>query len=432
MRWRDHLHISYCTNVHPGEGLEALLRVSAEEVGEVRALLHHPKVSPQGLHPSPFGTGLRVGAEAAQALTAPRALSAFREHLIAHDLYAFTLNGFPYGDFAAPVVKESVYEPSWLEEERLQYTLRLARLLAELPGPRVRSISTVAGRFEPRGYAEMPHEVGQRLGAQLGALARGLAELEERTGVCVRVALEPEPGTTLERTADVVSFFERYVWPSEPLSARYVGLCYDTCHQAVMFETPREAWGRLKAAGVPVFKVQLSNAPQVELQGDPLKDQKSARALASFAEPRYLHQVSARWGEGSREGSHEASQVRLLDLPELFDERGALRPEREAWASAEAWRCHFHVPLWWEGDPARGLSTTQTHWREIARLISEELEERQAQGLDEAELERLTPHVEVETYSWGVMPEQERARLGSLASCVARELEVTLEALTSP
>jgi hypothetical protein len=181
-----------------------------------------------------------------------------------------------------------------------------------------------------------------------------------------------------------------------------------------------------------VFKVQLSNAPQVELRGDPLKDQESARALASFTEPRYLHQVSARWHEGSREGSREASQERLLDLTRLFDERGALRPEREAWASAEAWRCHFHVPLWWAGDPARGLSTTQAHWREVARLISEELEERQAQGLDEAELERLTPHVEVETYSWGVMPAQERARLGSLASCVARELEVTLEALTLP
>jgi len=409
MRWRDSLHITYCTNVHPGEGLTELKRVLSQEVKATRAELSSELLKTG----APLGTGLRIGAEAAAALGDAQAREELLESLAAVQGYVFTLNGFPYGDFAAPVVKERVYEPSWCDEERLSYTLALAELLSALPGPAQRSISTVAGRFEPRGYLRCPHQLRAQLGAQLGELSRGLAELEARTGVLVRVALEPEPATTLETVEDAIDLFERYIWPAEPLSQRYLGLCYDTCHQAVMFEDPRESWARLREAGLPVVKVQISNALSIPRPRDP----EARLALASFAEPRYLHQVTAlRGGETSR----------LIDLPELLDERGELREAHESWLEAEAWRCHFHVPLWWRGAPERGLETTHEHWRAIAKELA-----REAAALPSDASSVSLPHVEVETYSWGVIPKAHREDLGSLHSCVARELETLYEELNS-
>src|SRR5215211_2445360 len=81
------VHLSYCTNIHPGESWP-----------EVRANLERylvpvrERVAPG----RPFGVGLRLSAESARALAAPEALRELRGFLRAHDLYVFTINGFPY------------------------------------------------------------------------------------------------------------------------------------------------------------------------------------------------------------------------------------------------------------------------------------------------------------------------------------------------
>lgn len=382
MKWSPLSHVSYCTNVHPGESLSDLQRIITEEVCAVKAL-----TSPN----QPFGTGLRLGAQSVAALTQdPKTLMQLKEVLIRSDMYVFTVNGFPYGDFAAERVKESVYDPDWSTQERGDYTLSIARLMTQLPGPTVRSISTVAGGFQP---TPLTPERGLRFGAELGRVARGLYQLEEESGVRVVIALEPEPWTTLERIDQVISFFEEYVWPTESLSQRYIGICYDTCHQAVLFEDPQENWRRLRTANIPIYKVQISNALHLS---NP-RDHQAYSTLLSFAEPRYLHQVNALTPRGEL--------LRALDLPELH------HPSSE-WLNAQAWRCHFHVPIWWEG--AAGVNTTQAHWRQIAQLITEEEETKQRTS---------TLHIEVETYSWDVIPSSHRSELGDLRQCVAQEIE---------
>ena len=143
MRYLPHLDVSYCTNVHAGEGLSALLSHVNHEIPKVKQL-----ISPE----SSFGSGLRMGYETVDELSqAPDALGRLKEALNKQDIYVFSVNGFPYGDFAAPQVKASVYEPDWSTEERLDYTLKLARVMAALPGPKLRSISTVAGGFPGSG-----------------------------------------------------------------------------------------------------------------------------------------------------------------------------------------------------------------------------------------------------------------------------------------
>ena len=384
MRWRPHLHVSYCTNVHPGERLEDLIKIVREDVGGVRS-----SISPN----APFGSGLRLGAESVYALrSSPHALNRLKMALEETDVYVFSVNGFPYGDFAAEEVKAEVYTPDWSTEERTRYTLALAEVLTQLPGPSVRSISTVAGGFQPHPLTDSR---GALFSIQFASVAQGLADLEARTGIRVNLALEPEPWTSIETTPQAIAFFERWVWPSSPLAQRYIGLCYDTCHQAVAFEDPKESWASLRRAGVPIFKVQISNALHL---ADPMDDE-SRRVLMGFNEPRYLHQVTALTPEGT--------VLRAVDLtdPQL---------DTSLWREALAWRCHFHVPLWWTG--ADGLETTQSQWRQVADLISRE-------SASATEIEPPLHHVEVETYSWGVIPASHRQGLGDLRACVVRELD---------
>lgn len=390
MRWAPHLEISYCTNVHPGEGLSALRQMIASDLLSVKR-----QVSPT----AQFGSGLRLGAESVYALSDSRELARLKHTLDEHELYVFSVNGFPYGDFAAPRVKESAYDPDWSTGERARYTIELARALAQLPGPRHRSISTVAGGFI--GQKETIDERSRHalFTRHFAQVSDALHALEEETGVCVRVALEPEPWTSLERVEQVGPFFERYVWPSSPHAHRYWGLCYDACHQALAYETPRDSWETLLAAQVPVYKVQISNALRLM---NP-RDEEARRQLLAFSEPRYLHQVT-----GLTQGG---DVLRALDLPEL-------RSAPRAWLEAREWRCHFHVPIWWEGS-GLGLQTTRFFWEELVDVIRDERAQPHTSPEDPL-------HIEVETYSWGVLPAELRQGR-TLVDDVVKELE-TLKA----
>src|SRR5438132_878800 len=99
-------HLTYCTNIHPGESWS-----------EVRANLerHVVRVKERIAPRERFGIGLRLSAQAARELASPPLMMAFRRWLDAHDLYVFTINAFPYGAFHGTRVKEDVYRPDWLE-----------------------------------------------------------------------------------------------------------------------------------------------------------------------------------------------------------------------------------------------------------------------------------------------------------------------------
>jgi sugar phosphate isomerase/epimerase len=370
-------HIAYCTNVHPGESLDDIEAVLRRDVGAVKA-----RVSPD----APFGTGLRLGhLSAATLATSPDRLARLRDLLVELDLYVFTVNGFPYGDFAAASVKAAVYAPDWRTDARLEYTRQLAQVLAALPGPASRTISTVAGGFRP-DTADAHAQVARGL----ARAATALAQVADDTGVSVRLCLEPEPWTTLETTADAVRFFERYVHPLGDVAAAHLGLCYDCCHQAVHFEDATQSLAALEAAGVTVGKIQVSSALHLEHPADP----EARAALLAFDEPRYLHQTVGRTADGEL--------LRCLDLPQL-------RTPDARWTAAEAWRTHFHVPIWWRGDAH--LGTTREDWETAVRAAAR------------------CAHLEIETYTWHAIPNLERLGFGSLHDCVASEFAALVEVL---
>jgi hypothetical protein len=343
-----------------------------------------------------MGAGLWLPLETARAVAEDHGAAAqVREALDAAGLFAFTVNAFPMGGFHAARVKRAVYRPTWAEGARLDYSLLAARALARLLPEGARgSVSTV-----PVGYKAFGEEGRLDAAAErLVACAEGLRALEGETGHEVALALEPEPLATLETTQEAIAFLTERVFAragegglAEDDLRRFLGVCVDTCHVACQFEDLAGSLADLEAAGVRVVKAQLSAA--LELR-DPGANGSGRQALAGYDEPRYLHQSTARFASGAL--------VRVEDLPDLLTEGGALRDP--ALGEAEAIRTHFHVPLGWAGGEA--LTTTRPSLEAgLARLAA------------------ATDHLEVETYTFGVLPEEVQAGFDhDVVQMVAEEL----------
>lgn len=388
-------HLTYCTNIHPGESWDAVFENVRTHVLAVKALLGTS---------DPFGVGLRLSAEAARRLREPAELERFRDFLAANGLYVFTLNGFPYGPFHGTSVKAAVYQPDWTAAERGRYTSELSALLAALlPAGASGSISTVPGGFkrDVQSRAQVEQMVRELLSRVLE-----LHAVLEQSGREITLALEPEPCCFLETTSETVEFFERELlsrsareWlaqsarvdlpRAEQILRRHLGVCLDTCHAAIEFEDPDDALDRLLGAGLRIAKLQLSAGLRLpELGPDRLE------ALRAYDEPVYLHQVVARSASG------ELS--RFEDLPLAL-----ASPRARA---ADEWRVHFHVPLY--RDRLGPFTNTQAF---LARVL-----ERQRQAPVSSELE-------VETYTWDVLPPEQRT--GGVDASIARELGWVLERL---
>jgi sugar phosphate isomerase/epimerase len=382
-------HLTYCTNIHPGESWEEVFQVVRTHVLAVKARVAQD---------SPFGIGLRLSARAARTLLEPARLEEFRGFLSAQQLYVFTINGFPYGPFHGQPVKAAVYRPDWSETERARYTTDLAQLLAVLlPEGVAGSISTVPGGF--KADITGPEYVA-RVATQVLEQAIQLHQLHQQSGREIALALEPEPGCLLETTDETVLFFEQHLWSeqarrwvaerarvsqerAELLIRRHVGVCLDTCHAAIEFEDPDQTLDRLQAAGIRIPKIQASTGLRL-----PEPSPEALQALQAYDEPVYLHQTVAQTRSGEL--------LRFVDLPDAL-------ASREARAALE-WRVHFHVPLY---HTELGLFTNTQAF--LARVL-----ERQRRAA-------LTSAIEVETYTWDVLPPAQRTQ--TLVSSIARELD---------
>ncbi len=382
-------HLTYCTNIH-----------AAEHFDDVMAGLerHLPRIKTAFSPDAPMGVGIRLAASAAEALRAPAAMDRLRG-LLGDDFYVFTVNGFPYGTFHGQRVKDGAYRPDWSEPERLAYTDLLAdHLAALLPEGMDGSVSTVPCTYKPWLAGEDDGRLA-RIVDHLVRHAAHLVELRRVSGKTVMLTLEPEPFCLLETIDETVRFFEDQLFAesavrrlaelagldrgqAEQALREHLGVCYDVCHAAVEYEEPQASVQRLRDAGIAIGKLQLSSALKVERV-----DAAAVEALRAFDEPVYLHQTIERRG----------------DTLTRYEDLGDALAAAEGAAGAE-WRSHFHVPVFLER--MEHFATTQDFLRAILAL------------------HRAVPvsaHLEVETYTWDVLPEAYR-RL-DLASAIARELD---------
>jgi sugar phosphate isomerase/epimerase len=350
------VHLAYCSNVHPAETVGGLLGQLRSYAASIRSTLGADLL----------GVGLWLPAPAARVLARdPSALADFRRELVALRLEVVTLNAFPYAGFHDNVVKGAVYHPDWSEAARLDYTLDCATVLARLlPDDAAEgSISTVPLGWRSPWYADRDAAARQRL----GELADALGKVSAEAGRPIRVGLEPEPGCVIDTTQDAV---ERLAGVVDTDS---IGVCLDTCHLATGFEDGADAVRRLAAAGLSVVKAQASAA----LHADEPSSPEVRAALAAYAEDRFLHQV--REQRGARVDARD-------DLPAALGGRRPL-PGRNPW------RVHFHVPV--HAELAAPLRSTSDHLdASLGALV----------GGDHP----VTRHLEVETYTWSVLPEGSR------------------------
>ncbi|WP_024876034.1 metabolite traffic protein EboE [Saccharomonospora piscinae] len=357
--------LSYCTNVHPAEDLDGIIGQLDTYATPVR----------EALAVDVLGVGLWLAADVAAELAADAGARArLAGELKTRGLAVQTLNAFPYGGFHDEVVKHAVYVPDWTDPRRARYTRDCLTVLADLlhPDAAYGSISTLPlGWREPWSPADDDRAV-----AAFDEVTAHARTLSGRIGRPLRLAVEPEPGCVLDTAADAVA------WLAGRVDAEHVGLCLDTCHLAVSFADPTATVRRIHDAGLDVVKVQASAALHVDRPGDP----QARAALAEFVEPRYLHQV--------RELAPTGEVLAADDLDRALEELPGRGP----------WRVHFHVPLHAQPRPPL-VSTTDVLTEAVAAVA--------------AGPRGGMPHVEVETYTWTVLPTW---RGSDLATGIADEL----------
>lgn len=380
------LHLTYCQNIHPGETWEEHYQALESKAVAVRKALGVSE---------PFGLGLRLSATAAAELQAPEAIQKGLALFASENLYPFTINGFPYGKFHRGPVKTSVYAPDWRDPKRLQYTCDLGRILAQwLPAGGEGSISTVPGAYG--AWIQTPEDELE-MARQLGVVAAEFARIEADSGRRLHLGLEPEPDCFLETTAQSLAFFagplEQGAVPvirritqcshEQALSIlrKHIGVCFDTCHVALQYESPAEALQSYRSAGVLISKIQISAALRSPASKEGLE------ALGAFREPVYLHQVK---GLGSDQRVHS-----WPDLPEALSEMPNTPGIQEL-------RVHFHVPLFVA--PASPLTSTadtldDSFWQEVRN--------------------GACSHLEIETYTFDVLPKE--VHPGDIIESIVRE-----------
>jgi hypothetical protein len=354
--------LAYCTNIHPAESWMETFHVLKTHALAVRDELKNESIFSQSFPLAP-----RLSARAAIELLEGDNLSIFKQWLKKENCHVFTINGFPYGAFHGTRVKENVYKPDWTKKNRLYYTRNLFQILVELLEPgQEGSVSTLPGSFKS-------FEADEKVIIQhLLELADEIEDISMERKIDLHLGLEPEPLGYFENTEETIAFFERLFLASNnpEMVKRRIGVNYDTCHFSLEYNDCEDSLNRFHAAGIRISKVHLSAA----LSLDPKNDD-AIKALHAYDESTYLHQVLLRDESGKI--------TRFTDLPDFFNtESYVIKNAKEA-------RVHFHIPL--DADPQKPLSSTRQHAVELLGYRKKNPD--------------FCQHYEIETYTWGVLPE---------------------------
>ena len=382
--------LTYSTLVHAGDTWDDMWNSVTTYV---------PKVKERVCPNDPFGISLRLSGSSAETLVNDSAArDRLKKFLADNDMYLYTVNAFPHGPFKGRIVKKEVYEPDWRSEERTQYTIQVAEVLADVaPEGTSPSIQTAPLGFKPRVTG--PEVVASYTKNVLRVVAH-LVELEQRTGRAVGLALEPEPFCFLETTDETVDYFTNHLYSgaaaetvakavgipiTDALVAlrRHLGVVFDICHQAVEYEDIGASLQKLVDAGIPIFKLQEAAAVHV-----PEVTQETVDALARYADTIYLTQTIQK-----KDGQFTS----FLNLEDAFEAWKADPGPRE-------WRTHIHVPVFL--DDLGPFRTTRF-------AIEDALKFHKANP--------LSGQLEIETYTWDVLPDS--LKTGDIVEYVCREIE---------
>ncbi|HZJ19923.1 MAG TPA: metabolite traffic protein EboE [Pricia sp.] len=391
MRISTNYQLTYCTNIHPGQDwmttFDSLKR-------------HVPKIKSRVAKDKPFGLGLRLSNKASEELGLGEKLMEFRKWLSDNEVYVFTMNGFPYGNFHDERVKDLVHAPDWTTDERVTYTKRLFHQLSMvLPEDMEGGISTSPISYKYWHPSDDATKKAFTKGAEnLTEIILHLYHLEAETGKYLHLDIEPEPDGMLENSDEVIQLFSDYLLPiAKPilkntlgkndaeameLIHRYITICYDICHFSLAFEEPEATFPKFAKAGIKIGKIQVSAA--LKILSDSSGNDANWKALSLFNEPTYLHQVTEKVDD---------TVTTYNDLPIVLADK---KPFEEL-------RAHFHVPIFLEQFGV--LHSTQDHILKVIEYLKNNA---------------VSQHLEIETYTWDVLPTTLKK---DISESIIREIE---------
>ncbi|BBM83271.1 metabolite traffic protein EboE [Candidatus Uabimicrobium amorphum] len=394
-------HLTYCTNIHPGESRSETLDNVKQHVVAVKS-----KFCPA----ESFGVGLRLSNCACEEFLR-HGLDELHDMCRENDLYVFTINGFIYGHFHKKPVKQDVYLPDWSATERVEFSNNLAQILADLLPQEINgTISTVPVGFKNRFTTR---DTVEKAAQNLLQHLQHLYAIKKRSGKNIMTCLEPEPGCYIETIDETIAFFREYIFTEKNYQAfsahtglalnesaafikNHLGICYDTCHMAIEYEQAQHALQRLQQNEIRVGKVQISSAIKMCFSST---DAEISECLQPYVDPIYLHQVVE---------DHDGIITRFNDLPL------ALQSLKNRNVSQQLeWRIHFHIPIFVDSVHPL-IQSTQQH------IID---------TLDYLKQHNICEHLEVETYTWEVLPQ--KYRQVSLHDSITRELQWALQQIRS-
>ena len=383
-------HLTYSTLVHPGDDWGQMWESLQTYV---------PKVKERFAGNNRFGVSLRLSAKSAETLANSKAeRDKLRKFLDDGNMYLYTVNAFPYGAFKGTVVKEQVYEPDWRSEERTRYTINVANVLADVaPAEVLPSIQTCPLGFKPRVTGA---DVVASYTDHVLRVAKHLVELADKTGVTVTLGLEPEPYCFLETTDETIDYFTKHLYAGAsvekfakmtglpiaeaiPALRRHVGIVYDICHQAVEYEDITQSLQKLVDAGIPIVKFQEAAALHI-----PEVTQEAIDTLKRFSDTIYLTQTIEK---------RDGKLTKYLNLDDAFAAWDKSPGPRE-------WRTHIHVPVFL--DDLGPFRTTRFALAEALKFHKQK---------------PLSRQLEIETYTWDMLPDN--LKTGDIVEYVCRELE---------
>jgi hypothetical protein len=388
-------YLTYCTNIHAGESWTDHFAALQQNIPGIKKRISADRS---------FGIGLRVSHQASLQLQGKEALKGFQDWLKQEDCYVFTMNGFPYGGFHHTKVKDQVHAPDWTTPGRVSYTIRLFNILAELlPDEMEGGVSTSPLSYKYWHSSSQQPEVFEKATKNVLQVIEHLIQIKKKTGKLLHLDIEPEPDGLLESGPEFFDWYERYLLPmgevylqkqltytaeqSVQAIKEHMQLCYDVCHFAVGYEEHASVIQQLREKKIKVGKIQISAALKAAMPHEQTKREPVIQAFRQFNESTYLHQVVARQADGSFK--------RYPDLPEALNDASN--------TSTKEWRSHFHVPLFIQDYGL--LKSTQDDIRTVLSIQSEQ---------------PFTNHLEVETYTWEVLPDALKV---PLSESIIREME---------
>ena len=383
-------HLTYSTLVHPADDWDQIWHSLNTFV---------PRVKERFAGNKRFGVSLRLSAKSAETLVNSKAdRDKLRKFLDDNNMYLYTVNAFVYGHFKGELVKEQVYEPDWRSEERTQYTINIASIVADIaPKDVMPSIQTSPLGFKPRVTGL---DVVDSYTTNVLRVAKHLVDLEQKTGVTVTLGLEPEPYCFLETTDETVNYFTNHLYAgksvekfakmsglpiSEAMAAlrRHVGIVYDICHLAVEYEDITQSLQKLVDAGVPIVKLQEAAALHI-----PDVTKEAVDTLKRYSKTIYLTQTIEK---------KDGKLTKYLNVDDAI----------AAWEkspSPREWRTHIHVPVFL--DDLGPFRTTRFAIADALKFHKQK---------------PLSRHLEVETYTWDMLPDS--LKTGDIVDYVCRELD---------